>query len=146
MYYGNICPHPAPMVAMYTTNSPYVTCFHGSCDERRRNNWKSLLSSRGYVGYLDMSCWMYTARCHYNAGNLLPNPQNGHSIARPWGCAMGCRLWILTLILILRRSLLWYIHISYFIGQRHNDTWLYLLSAVLNRTPVYKCHYKSNDR
>ena len=36
-------------------------------------------------------------RC-YNVVNFLPNPHKRHPIARPWGWAMGCLLWVQPLI------------------------------------------------
>ena len=40
-------------------------------------------------------------RCRYNAVNFLQNSHNGHPIARPWGRAMGCVLWVWSLIYVL---------------------------------------------
>ena len=37
-------------------------------------------------------------RCRCNAVNLLPNPHNRHSIARPWGRVMDCLLLLWYLI------------------------------------------------
>ena len=35
-----------------------------------------------------------TAESHYNTIIFLQNTHNGHSIARPWGRAMECPLWV----------------------------------------------------
>ena len=37
----------------------------------------------------------YTAWCCYNPVNFLKNPHKRHPIARLWGQAMGCLLWVL---------------------------------------------------
>ena len=37
---------------------------------------------------------IYTVRCRYNAIIFLQNPYNRRPIARPWGRAMGCLLWV----------------------------------------------------
>ena len=36
----------------------------------------------------------HTAWCRYNRVSLFPNPHNRYLIARPWGRAMGCILWV----------------------------------------------------
>ena len=43
--------------------------------------------------------------CRFNAVNFHPNPHKRHPIARLWGRAMGCLLWISTLMHILPQSL-----------------------------------------
>ena len=42
-----------------------------------------------------------SVRCCYNAVNFLQTPHNRHPIARPWGRAMGCLLWIQIPIYVL---------------------------------------------
>ena len=42
-----------------------------------------------------------TAQCRYNAVNLLPNRHKRLPIARPRGRAMGCILWVESLIYVL---------------------------------------------
>ena len=45
-----------------------------------------------------------TMRCRYSAVCFLKNPHERHPIARPLGRAIGCLLWLPTLIHILLRS------------------------------------------
>ena len=56
---------------------------------------------------LNNSSTRVTVWCCYNAGNLLPNVDNRHPIACPsrQAIAMGCILWVYSLIYILFQSL-----------------------------------------
>ena len=48
--------------------------------------------------------------CCYNVVNFLPNSHKIHPLAHPLGWALGCILWVKTLIHTLLQSLQWYIH------------------------------------
>ena len=61
---------------------------------------------------------------------LLTNAHKRNPIAHPSGWAMGCLLWVQTLIYILPQSLQWCMQYhailsSVITGQHYNGTWLY---------------------
>ena len=65
--------------------TPTVTC---------SNHHNKLVCNACHMGWIAMilDIWNNTVLCPYNF--FFQNPHNRHSIARPWGRGMECRLWI----------------------------------------------------
>ena len=84
----------------------------------------------------------HTVGCRYNAINFLQNPHNRHPIARTWGRAMRCLLWLQ--IQTRYVSVFAVIHTTlFYVWPPYNGTWRVVMHPTLDIT-VLLGYYHQN--